>query len=89
MIFPLHIAIQQAAAGQIRAMPRAQIDWRAMQKGRSITPRPWCLPATVDQNAKVAWKKMRRAAEPEEKIPPASPLDFPKFGSFTSPAGVP
>ncbi len=31
------------------------------------------------QNAKTAWKKMRRAAEPEEKIPPARLVDLPNW----------
>ena len=35
----------------------------------------WSQPV-VDQNENVAWKKMRRAAEPEEKIPPARLVDL-------------
>ena len=33
----------------------------------------------IDQNEKEAWKKMRRAAAPDEKIPPARLVDFPTW----------
>jgi hypothetical protein len=45
--------------------------------------------AYLAQNEKTTWKKMRRAAAPEEKIPPAKLVDLSKFGAVTFPTGVP
>jgi hypothetical protein len=40
------------------------------------------------QNENVVWKKMRRAAEPEEKIPPARLVEWSKAGlSVLGPPG--
>jgi hypothetical protein len=40
-----------------------------------------------NQNEKTACTKMRLAAEPWEKIPPAMLVDFPKFDAVTVPFG--
>jgi hypothetical protein len=42
-----------------------------------------------DQKENVAWAKMRRAAEPELKIPPARFVDRLKLGLVIFPVGVP
>jgi hypothetical protein len=44
---------------------------------------------STTQNENEACRKMRREADPDEKIPLARPVEWPKLGEFTVPTGCP